>query len=43
VDNYDMYLDTLKSYYKAQSDYGKALADLDYQIGNLPVSEKEKE
>ncbi len=43
VDNYNMYLDTLKSYYKAQADYGKALADLDYQIGNLTVSGSEKE
>ena len=43
VDNYNMYLDTLKSYYKVQADYGKALADMDYQIGSLPVSGKEKE
>lgn len=43
VDNYNMYLDTLKSYYKAQSDYGKALADLDYRIGTLPGSVNEKE
>ena len=43
VENYNMYVDTLKSYYKAQADYGKALADLDYQIGNLPVSGNERE
>jgi outer membrane protein TolC len=43
VDNYNLYLETLKSYYKAQADYGKALADIDYQIGNLPVSGNEKE
>lgn len=33
VDNYNLYLDTLKAYYKAQADYGKALAELDYQVG----------
>ncbi len=43
VDNYNMYIDTLKSYYKAQSDYGKALADLDYRMGTLPGSANEKE
>ncbi len=43
VDNYNMYIDTLKTYYKAQADYGKALAELDYQIGNLPVPGNEKE
>jgi outer membrane protein TolC len=36
VDNYNMYLDTLKSYYQAQADYGKALAELDYEVGHLP-------
>jgi outer membrane protein TolC len=43
VDNYNMYLDTLRSYYKAQADYGKALAELDYQVGALPVPLTEKE
>jgi hypothetical protein len=43
VDNYSIYVDTLKSYYKAQADYGKALAEMDYQMGNLPVSGNEKE
>lgn len=43
VDNYNMYLDTLKSYYKAQADYGKALAELDYQVGNLSASQNKKE
>jgi len=43
VDNYNMYIDTLKAYYKAQADYGKALAELNYQIGSLPVSQNEKE
>lgn len=43
VDNYSLYLDTLKSYYRAQADYGKALAEIDYQVGNLPASENEKE
>lgn len=47
VDNYNMYLDTVKSYYQAQADYGKALAELNYQVGDtdqgLPVSKNEKE
>ena len=43
VDNYNAYLDSLKSYYKAKADYGKALAELDYQVGNLPSSQNEKE
>ena len=43
VDNYNMYLETLKSYYKAQADYGKALAELNYQVGNLSTSLTEKE
>jgi outer membrane protein TolC len=47
VDNYNMYLDTLKTYYQAQADYGKALAALNYQVGktdpSLPVSKNEKE
>ena len=43
MDNYNLYLDTLKAYFRAQADYGKTLAELDYQIGNLPVSGNEKE
>lgn len=43
VDNYNMYLETLKAYYKAQADYGKALAELDYEVGNLSNPGMEKE
>jgi outer membrane protein TolC len=43
VDNYSIYIDTLKAYYKAQTDYGKTLAELDYQMGNLPVPGNERE
>ncbi|MGH7739279.1 MAG: TolC family protein [bacterium] len=43
VDNYNLYLETLESYYKAQADYGKALAEFHYQIGDLPVAGNEKE
>jgi outer membrane protein, heavy metal efflux system len=35
VENYNVYLETFRSYYEAQADYGKALAELDYQAGDL--------
>jgi outer membrane protein TolC len=35
VENYNIYLETFRSYYQSQADYGKALAELDYQAGDL--------
>lgn len=35
VENYNIYLETFRSYYQAQADYGKALAELNYQIGDF--------
>ncbi len=35
VENYNIYLETFRSYYQSQADYGKALAELDYQTGEL--------
>lgn len=33
VMNFNAYVETLTNYYQAQADYGKALAELDYQVG----------
>jgi outer membrane protein, heavy metal efflux system len=35
VETYGTYLETLTNYYRAQADYGKALAELQYQIGDV--------
>jgi outer membrane protein TolC len=42
VENYNIYLETFRSYYQAQADYGKALAELDYQTGVLKGDDHEK-
>ncbi len=41
VENYNIYLETFRSYYQAQADYGKALAELDYQTGVLKGDDHE--
>ena len=43
VENYNMYLQTLKDYYQAQSDYGKAVAQLQYETGELKAQEASNE
>jgi len=35
VETYNTYVDTLTNYYQAKADYGKALAELEYETGNL--------
>ncbi len=35
VETYNTYLETLINYYESKADYGKALAQLDYEIGDL--------
>lgn len=42
VDNYNTYLQTVTAYYQAQTDYGKALAELNYQAGDLKGDDHEK-
>jgi len=37
VENFNTYVETVKNYYEAQADYGKALAQLDYEVGTVPV------
>lgn len=36
VESYKTYLETVTGYYQAQADYGKALAELNYEIGETP-------
>ncbi|HVZ79337.1 MAG TPA: TolC family protein [bacterium] len=42
VDNYNTYLQTVTAYYQARTDYGKALAELEYQAGDLGGDDHEK-
>jgi cobalt-zinc-cadmium efflux system outer membrane protein len=37
IENYNMYLETLSELHRARADYGKALARLDYTMGNIVV------
>jgi outer membrane protein TolC len=43
IDNYDGYLEVLTDYYHAQADYGQALARLQYEIGEVKVTEAKDE
>lgn len=36
VESYKTYLETLTGFYQAQADYGKALAELEYEVGEIP-------
>ncbi len=42
VENFNTYLETVTNYYQAQADYGKALAQLDYEAGVLPAQGESK-
>ncbi len=42
VETYNIYLETLTNYYQAKADYGKALAQLDYEVGELKGKDHEK-
>jgi outer membrane protein TolC len=40
TDNANTYFETVKDFYQTQADYGKALAQLDYEVGDLPAEAK---
>jgi outer membrane protein TolC len=39
IENYNMYLETLSEMHRARADYGKALARVDYVLGNVSTKE----